>query len=620
MRINLTILLWVITFPLLAYEPIAIREGQEEIWVNQNSISIFKDSNRCFNYKNVLHQKFDLTSIDLNSPNFTTSNYWIKLDVANNSKSDQWFLEILNYDIENVSFYDVVLNKFCETGFAKDFNSRYYFHKNFVFNLSIPSQTQKTFLIKVNSSKKFNPIMKIRTDKDFILFSNTEYLLLGLFYGLLLLVSLYNFFMYLSIRDITYLYYFFYVISISLNSLKRDGIGFQFLWPSYPAFNNYLNFAPELLLIFFVLYSIHFLELKTKYISYYYYVLSSLLIYIFIYLLNVFSPIHQLTYFYMLPFIVIYIVSILLYKKGYKASRFYILGYSTFIVGQILNMLFIQGLQVQIKIAILLLVYGVNIGFFLESIILTLALADKFKILKKEGEIKQQLIIKLKDTASKQQEIANKKIITQLKENEELKNKINKELESKVSERTQELEEAKMKLQEQANLINKMNVQLDIENFKLKKNVTAINLERGLLKALSFEEFVQTFSTQSTCIRFIDELKWGKDFKCYKCGGDKYTKASALFARKCSKCHYIETINANTIFHNIKFPIEKAFQIIFLILTSEKDISSYELATKVGLQQKTCWAFRQRIFEKMKTKKITEKDIWEHGWGILIKE
>jgi vacuolar-type H+-ATPase subunit I/STV1 len=224
-------------------------------------------------------------------------------------------------------------------------------------------------------------------------------------------------------------------------------------------------------------------------------------------------------------------------------------------------------------------------------------------------------------------ELAQQLIIDQLRINEELKDKVNRELEFKVSERTRELsertgelEDAKIKLQEQAEKISNMNRMLDLENYKLKSNVKEINIERGLLKALSFEEFVKTFPDENACYRFIEELKCYNNFAFYKCVNPKYTKGKDTFARKCTKCNYIETIKENTIFHNLKLPIEKAFQLIYLTILTEKEVSTYELADKLKLQQKTCWAFRQKILDKIKKEHISKKDLMEKGWIILIKE
>lgn len=47
--------------------------------------------------------------------------------------------------------------------------------------------------------------------------------------------------------------------------------------------------------------------------------------------------------------------------------------------------------------------------------------------------------------------------------------------------------------------------------------------------------------------------------------------------------------------------MQKAFYIAFLVVTGKKGISTYELSRKLGLQQKTCWLFRRKVMEAMKS-------------------
>jgi two-component system, sensor histidine kinase LadS len=599
----LLIVLWLFSASLLiAQKPLIVSELSDEYLVTVENIRFYQDTTRSLNHKNVLKQEFGPLPMGSEIPDFTTSDFWFRLTIQNNSKSDRWLLEILEFGIPKVAFYDIYHDSLIETGYSEAFKTRAYNHKNFVFDLSIPSGETRTYLVKASATSPFGPVMKIRSHELFNSYANSEYLLLGLYYGLLVLISLYNLSIYISIRDSSHLFYVFYVMAIGLRSLQWDGLGFQYLWPSFPELNQWLTISPQLLLVSFSAYAINFLELRRKYRVYYKIILYSVIGYILLYLIDLFFPVPYIQLVYLIPFFITYGISVIIYQRGYKPARFFVLGYSLLIISQILNFLFLIGVHMENKVLILLFVYSLNIGFVIETFIFSLALADKIKIFKNEKEEAQQITI------------------DQLKINEELKDKVNRELELKVSERTKELEDAKAKLQEQTEKINDMNRLLDLENFRLRSNVKEINIERGLLKTLSIEEFVKTFPDENACFRFIDELKWGDGYTCYKCGGHKYLKGNDPFARRCTKCQYIETIKANTIFHNLKFPIEKAFQMIYMTLSSEKEISTYELAEKLKLQQKTCWSFRQKIIDKITRKQISKKDLMEKGWVILIKE
>lgn len=588
--------------PMAAQDTLVISDQTDEYVLSQRYVHIYKDSSRMLSARDVFGKKFELLYVDTKSGNFSTSNYWIKFTVKNQSSSPKWLLELLDFTIDEVAFYDARNDLYIETGYAKPFTSRSYKHKNYCFDLSLSPGKTATYLLKVSSSLGFGPTLKVRSANHFLSYSNNEYLLLGFYYGLLILFASYNFFLFITLRDKAYLFYVLYVISIGFRSLQWDGLAFQYLWPSYPIFNKWLDFAPELLLLAFAAYAIHFLELRKNHNVYYNVILASLCIYFVLFTLNLFYVVEYLRLVYFILFFIIYGTSVQVYRGGYLPARFFVLGYSLLIISQFLYFLISRGLKLENPVLILLFIYSLQIGFVIEAFVFSMAMADKVKIFKIDKETAQQLTIE------------------QLKINEELKDKVNKELEAKVAERTMELEIAKVKLLEQAEKINHMNSQLDLENHRLKSNVKEINIERGLLKSLSIDEFTKAFPDESACYRFIQDIKWKDGFICHKCGSCNFVMVGDPFSRRCIKCRYIETIKANTIFHNLKFPIEKAFQMIYLILSSEKEVSTYELARKMDLQQRTCWAFRQKVMDTISTKNITKKDIMEQGWGILIND
>jgi hypothetical protein len=65
--------------------------------------------------------------------------------------------------------------------------------------------------------------------------------------------------------------------------------------------------------------------------------------------------------------------------------------------------------------------------------------------------------------------------------------------------------------------------------------------------------------------------------------------------------NYIGSPTSGTLFHKVKFSLRKAFYIVFYLSTSKKGISSTELSRKLGLRQKTCWLFKQKVMVAMKS-------------------
>ena len=118
-------------------------------------------------------------------------------------------------------------------------------------------------------------------------------------------------------------------------------------------------------------------------------------------------------------------------------------------------------------------------------------------------------------------------------------------------------------------------------------------------ESLTLFEFQQQFPDDQACYDHLAQLKWPDGFICEKCGHTHYCKGKLKNTRQCTKCGYQATPTSGTLFHKVKFPILKAFYIVYFIATNKQGISSTELSRKLGLRQKTCWAFKQKVMKAM---------------------
>src|SRR5690606_11790042 len=64
-------------------------------------------------------------------------------------------------------------------------------------------------------------------------------MLSALYFGIMLVMLLYNMFIYYSTKDRSYLYYILYIVSVALVQLNITGLGFKYLWPSHYLFETY---------------------------------------------------------------------------------------------------------------------------------------------------------------------------------------------------------------------------------------------------------------------------------------------------------------------------------------------------------------------------------------------
>jgi two-component system, sensor histidine kinase LadS len=116
------------------------------------------------------------------------------------------------------------------------------------------------------------------------------------------------------------------------------------------------------------------------------------------------------------------------------------------------------------------------------------------------------------------------------------------------------------------------------------------NIDKEVLELL--------FKDDNKCLEYLSQLKWVNGFTCKKCNNDNYCDGKIPFSRRCTRCKNEESATANTLFHNIKFPVSKAFYIAYEIF-KDKKISTFEISTALNIRQITCWNFKNKIEERL---------------------
>ncbi len=120
-------------------------------------------------------------------------------------------------------------------------------------------------------------------------------------------------------------------------------------------------------------------------------------------------------------------------------------------------------------------------------------------------------------------------------------------------------------------------------------------------ESLTIFDFQQQFPDDKSCMNYLSNVKWSSGFICPQCSNTKYCNGHKEHIRQCTKCNYLASPTSGTLFHKVKFPLLKAFYIVYYISTNKKGISSTELSRKLGLRQKTCWLFKQKVMQAMKS-------------------
>jgi two-component system, sensor histidine kinase LadS len=106
-------------------------------------------------------------------------------------------------------------------------------------------------------------------------------------------------------------------------------------------------------------------------------------------------------------------------------------------------------------------------------------------------------------------------------------------------------------------------------------------------------------SDDIACSKYLAGLKWANGFTCRKCGNKNFCDGKIQYSRRCTRCKNEESASSNTLFHNIKFPLSKAFFIAHHILLGKNDMTSFDFSKKLELRHMTCWNFKHKVENKL---------------------
>jgi hypothetical protein len=84
---------------------------------------------------------------------------------------------------------------------------------------------------------------------------------------------------------------------------------------------------------------------------------------------------------------------------------------------------------------------------------------------------------------------------------------------------------------------------------------------------------------------------------CVKCGNEKFYTTIKNFEKACKKCKTRYKTTYNTLFHNVRFGLLKAFHIYIEVVYEEPQPKASELAKRHNLTYKTAYNFKQRVIK-----------------------
>lgn len=359
---------------------------------------------------------------------FTHSAYWIKLTLERDQgASNNWILEVPYLNLNQVSFY-APEQQVVTLGTDRPADQKPIFYPFYAFPLAVIPQPQ-TFYMRVRSDYALTIPIKLWERRAFTKHVTSQTLVQSLYFGGILSLMLYNFLLYLSLRNRSFLLYTLFALAMGLGMLAGNGYGRLYLWPASPQWDTiaqttFFGVAGALAILF----ASSFLRTKTLTPKLHFglsvltgaYVVAATGLPIS--LLMSWPPgfFFQANFLLTIPAcLLVFYAGIRVYRLGYQSALYLLLAWGCLWAGALIAVLRSYELLPSNPFTL----YSLQIGSCLEMLLLSFALAHRIQV-EKNRRIKTQ-----KDLLAAREEVL------------ELSQKNEKRLEDTVQARTQKLQQ-----------------------------------------------------------------------------------------------------------------------------------------------------------------------------------
>lgn len=376
---------------------------------------LYQDSSLNISAEEALQLYKEKAFLKINSnhynPGFTTSVYWLALDLDSLQQHDSLTLVIGNPHINKIEYYQIKNNIPILTHLSGDyykFSERPVATRKFSFPL-----IENTYLYLVKIDKRNESLQltfDVLSDKNLTHEESKSSIITGILTGIILLLLILGFYLLIISREKVYLLYCLYVASGWLWVLSDLGYSFQYLWPNNTWFSSRSRpIFSELTIILSIQFCIYYIggikrNLLRKALNITT-VLASLLLLLWLVPLNVSdAPGLALTMLKGIPAVAaIYILLGLaaLMREAIKKNKM-----ALFYLGALIPLMLLVFINILNHSGIINIAgssleqYGVAVGYVSEVIILTFGLAYRFNSYRIEKEnLQLQYQIQQKENA-----------------------------------------------------------------------------------------------------------------------------------------------------------------------------------------------------------------------------
>ncbi len=173
---------------------------------------------------------------------FSYSAYWASVTVDNNLAADSnWFARMEFSSIDQFDFFyqdssgDWQQKK---SGDTLPFDSRDVNHHTLMFSFPLLASTQQTLYFRFQTNGSVQMPLRLLSESTFQDSRQTEMLIYGLYFGMMIVIGVYSALMFVATRDKAYLSFMGFILFGAMYSFSFQGLAFQYLWPLNPGWAN----------------------------------------------------------------------------------------------------------------------------------------------------------------------------------------------------------------------------------------------------------------------------------------------------------------------------------------------------------------------------------------------
>lgn len=406
----------------------------EQLRIGEN-LRVLKDESSQMSLRDVIQSEdFEISNQDLQNFGITPHAYWVNFKIINKSNEKNLSLEIPYTLIDSISFFQVNDSKEIEmenhAGNMDKFDSRMLDeHQYYVYPLIFDGSDSVEVYLRVKSGTQLMLPIKVGSQYQILGDLLEKDLFFGIYFGIIIVMVLYNLFVYLSLRDHSYLLYILFLLSVLFTQASLDGYISRFILPENPLTANWIiYFSSALIGIMAIIFAQSFLNTKKE--SPIYHKLGY--VFIIIYLITSIMPLfgfNNASYGLILmsaalSAIYVLFIAFNVLRKGSRPAKYFLAAWSVFILTVIIFVLKDYGvLPYNFFTA-----QALQFGSAFEAVILSFALADKINVYREEKDSYQQ------------------QALDAIRKNEIIISEQKTKLEIEVKKRTQELQNTNKEL------------------------------------------------------------------------------------------------------------------------------------------------------------------------------